>query len=68
MSICSFIIINENLNEDDWFNFCSDNDLNFDEEKQSLYTNLKALDVEIYYLQHITFLNYLVNLVILLIN
>jgi phage/plasmid-associated DNA primase len=51
MSICSFIITNNHLDEKDWFDFCSDNELNFDKEKEELYTKLTPLKVEIYYIQ-----------------
>jgi hypothetical protein len=51
MSICSFIITNKSLDEKDWFDFCVDNELNFDKEKEELYTKLTPLKVEIYYLQ-----------------
>jgi hypothetical protein len=43
MSVCSFIITNTNLDEKDWFDFCSDNELNFDKEKEELYTKLTLL-------------------------
>lgn len=50
MNICSFMI-NNNLKEDVWFEFCDDNKLNLDAEKQGLYKYLKPHDIEIFYLQ-----------------
>jgi phage/plasmid-associated DNA primase len=51
MSVCSFIIITANLTEKDWFQFCENNKLNFDKEKEELYTHLTPINIEIYYIQ-----------------
>jgi hypothetical protein len=49
-SICSFMILNK-FKADDWEKFCRSNDLNWDNEKESLFTHLKPYDVEIFYIQ-----------------
>jgi hypothetical protein len=52
LSICSFMI-NNNFKATDWENFCKTNELNWDSEKEGLFTNLKPFDIEIFYIQKI---------------
>lgn len=49
-SICSFMIINK-FKESDWEKFCKSNEMNWDNEKESLFTHLKPFKVEIFYIQ-----------------
>lgn len=48
--ICSFIKYNFMTN-DDWIQFCKDNELNLDKEKEELFDKIKDYNIEIYYLQ-----------------
>ena len=53
MMVCSCILYNK-LTNDDWLNFCRNNELNMDPEKENLFFNLQKKDlypIEIYYLQ-----------------
>jgi hypothetical protein len=49
-SICSFMILNK-FNAEDWKNFCKRNEMNWDNEKEGLFTHLKPFNVEIFYIQ-----------------
>lgn len=53
LMVCKCIIYNK-MSNDDWLQFCHNNNLNLDEEKQQLFFNLQKKEVypvEIYYLQ-----------------
>jgi len=48
--VCSFIKYN-GLTNDDWLEFCKDNELNLDKEKEELFNKINNYNIQIYFLQ-----------------